>query len=134
MKKLHRNHNAWKMRPLSQVLINYAVEDVSQLLDLADELTAELGTSQLQLLARLSLNYPRLFWLPADRDKSWGYPDSPDPAGLIALGTTLTQSNPRSWLAPLFLISKKDAAAYTAECDVLNLGGNQGNEERNQRC
>lgn len=126
----HRNRTVWKKRPLSQVLINYAVEDVSRLLNLADELTAELGKSQLQLLARLSLNYSRLFWLPADRELSWGYPDSPDPAGLIMLGTTLTQSNPRSWLAPLFLISKKDDAAYTAESDVLNLGGNQGHEER----
>lgn len=53
--KLHRNRNAWKKRPLSQVLINYAVEDVSQLSNLADELTAELGKSQLQLLVESEL-------------------------------------------------------------------------------
>lgn len=93
-----RNPTLWKKRPLSQDLVKYAVEDVSHLLSLADKLTAELGTSQLQLLAKLSQNYSQTFWLPADRTKSR---DLLEVAGLFGLYMYFTQSSSGSWLAPL---------------------------------
>lgn len=82
------------MRPLSQDLINYAIDEVSHLLSLADKLNAELGQSQLKLIARLSLNYSQWYWQPADRGKSKGACKPSEVA-------TLTPFSPGSWLGKL---------------------------------
>ena len=90
--------NLWKKRPLSQNLISYAVGDVAHLLGLADKLSAELGNSQLQLLARLSQNYSQTFWLPADRTKL-SKPN--EVASLFGLYLYFMQVSSGSWLEPL---------------------------------
>lgn len=102
--KMKNNHQLWKMRPLSQDLINYAIDEVSHLLSLQDKLTAELGKSQLKLLARLSLNYSQSCWLPADKATSTN-------ASKFCEVATLTPFKPGSWLGTLFFISKGSNAA-----------------------
>lgn len=130
--KMLHNRKLWKKRPLSQDLITYAVEDVSQLLTLADKLTAELGTSQLQLLAKLSQNYSQMVWLPADMDKSRGWHDVPDSSSMLFLAIGLsrgTTNSSASWLTPLFW-SEKDVAAYKSlEQNVIHSPTHQGDKK-----
>lgn len=118
--KIRRNVNLWKKRPLSKDLIIYAVEDVSHLLCLADKLTAEVGKSQLQLLARLSQKYSQTFWLPADRTKSRGSVGTHEIARTLWLYLYLTQGTSGSWLEPLFWTNKGDDAADRAEVLPMN--------------
>ena len=114
--KIQHNRKLWKKRPPSQELINYAVDDVSQLLNLADKLTVELGKSQLQLLARLSQKYSQMFWLPADRTKPRGS-ETHEVASMVGLYFHFTQGSSLtgSWLTRLFLSDKGDDAAYRAK-------------------
>ena len=58
----------WRRRPMSPQLLHYAAEDVSQLLALADKLTAELSSGELRLLPQLSKANGQCQWEPADRD------------------------------------------------------------------
>ena len=115
--QMRHNPKLWKKRPLSQGLINYAIGDVLPLLSLADKLTAELGKCQLQLLARLSLNYSQTFWLPVDKGKSKGsaHGRTFGLASLFFLGIGLHMgSSGSSWLAPLFFID--EGKASTTSC------------------
>lgn len=114
--RMRRNPKLWSKRPLFQGLINYAIGDVSPLLSLADKLTAELGKCQLQLLARLSLNYSQTVWLPVDKGKSKGSAHGLELASLLLFGRRLglTLESSGSWLVPLFFIDAEDKATYRA--------------------
>lgn len=101
---MKNNHQLWKIRPLPQDLINYAIDEVSHLLSLEAKLTAELGKSQLKLLARSSLDYSQWCWLPADRAV-------PKHACNPSAVASLTRFEPASWLGKLFVISKANNAA-----------------------
>ena len=122
-KAMRRNPRLWKQRPLSEDLISYAVADVSQLLSLADKLIAELGRSQLQLLARLSLDYSQSCWLPADKGKSMASCGGAEFASLF-LGMALSAQG--SWLAPLFWGAEANGAAHTANASSATGDLNEG--------
>ena len=66
--RMMRDPELWSKRPIAQDLLQYAAEDVLQLLMLADKLTAELGRAELKLLSRLSVAHSQWFWDPAHRD------------------------------------------------------------------
>ena len=67
---MKEDHNIWQRRPISPQLLHYAAEDASQLLVLADKLTAELGSAELRLLPQLSKASAQWYWEPADRDSA----------------------------------------------------------------
>ena len=112
--KIGRNLKLWKKRPLSQDLIDYAAEDVSYLLSLADKLTAELGKSQLHLLTQLSQKYSRMFWLPVHRTRSSVFGDIFGFASMFCMFLCITQGSSWSWLRT----NNADDAAFRA--DVSN--------------
>ena len=58
----------WQRRPMSATMLQYATEDVSQLLRLADNLSCELGAAELRILPKLSRAYAQWYWDAADRD------------------------------------------------------------------
>lgn len=55
---------------ISEGLLRYAVDDMSQLPALASKLTADIDRAQMQLLQRMSTARSQQFWLPADQDVS----------------------------------------------------------------
>lgn len=59
----------WTQRPLASNMILYAAEDVSQLLPLADKLTADLGPTHPKLVKTMSATYSRSHWTTLDKAK-----------------------------------------------------------------
>lgn len=96
--RMASDHNLWKRHPLAQELLQYAAEDVGQLLSLAEALTLDLGRSQLSLLRRLSEANSQRNWLAADRM----CPQNPcDKSDLVRL----CPFAPGSWLGQLFIMA-----------------------------
>ena len=52
----------WSRRPIQADLLQYAAEDVLQLLQLADKLKAEMGKAGMVLMAKLSGAYSQWYW------------------------------------------------------------------------
>lgn len=93
-----RNPMLWSKRPIPQDLLQYAAEDVQQLLMLADKLSAELGKAELRLLSRLSAAYSQWYWDPAHRD---GVANVVNDTSLA-----LTVVNSGSWLVQLLEMAR----------------------------
>lgn len=72
--EMSRDSNIWQTRPMSPAMLQYAAEDVSQLLLLADKLSDDLGGAELRVLPKLSMAYAQWHWDAADRDGA--QPDS----------------------------------------------------------
>ena len=51
---MRQNANVWQQHPMSQDMLQYAAEDVSQLLLLVDRLTKDLGQTHVKFVQRLS--------------------------------------------------------------------------------
>ena len=66
--KMNSNPSIWQKRPMSATMLQYAAEDVSQLLLLADKLACDLGGAELRILPKLSTAYAQWHWDAADRD------------------------------------------------------------------
>ena len=66
--------NIWQTRPMSPTMLQYAAEDVSQLLLLIDKLLDDLGEAGMRVLPALSKAYAQWYWHAADRDGA--QPDS----------------------------------------------------------
>ena len=58
----------WSRRPLSPDLLQYAAEDVLQLLLLQDKLKADLGSADMQLLSKLSTVHSMWYWQTNNQD------------------------------------------------------------------
>ena len=84
----------WSRRPLQADLLQYAAEDVLQLLPLADKLKAEMGKAELALVSKLSTVYSR--WYNASCAPASGF-------GTLgfASGSWLTQLFDMAKVAPL---------------------------------
>ena len=52
----------WSRRPIQPHLVQYAAEDVLQLLSLQDKLKAQLGTAGAELVSKLSAAYSHWHW------------------------------------------------------------------------
>lgn len=97
-KRMTADLNLWTRRPLAQELLQYAAEDVGQLLPLAEALTVDLGRSQLSRLCRLSEANSQRNWLASDRM----CPQNPcDKSALVKLSPFA----PGSWLGQLFTMA-----------------------------
>ena len=71
---MKKDPSIWRRRPLSATMLQYAAEDVSQLLLLANKLSCDLGDAELRILPKLSKAYAQWKWDAADRDGA--QPDS----------------------------------------------------------
>lgn len=67
-RSMKKDPSIWRRRPLSTTMLQYAAEDVSQLLLLADKLACDLGEAELRILPKLSRAYAQWNWDAADRD------------------------------------------------------------------
>ena len=65
---MKRDPRIWQKRPMSATMLQYAGEDVSQLLLLADKLSCDLGAAELRILPKLSAAYAQWYWDASDRD------------------------------------------------------------------
>lgn len=65
--KMASNPRLWSERPIAEDLLQYAAEDVLQLLMLADKINADLCTCQLSLLSALSARHSQWCWDAAHR-------------------------------------------------------------------
>ena len=87
------NPTLWSERPIAEDLLQYAAEDVLQLLMLADRITADLGTCHLRLLSALSARYSHWYWEPVHRDAA---------SCLVGrFSDVLTSIDRSSWLAEI---------------------------------
>ena len=68
VQKMRQDPYIWQRRPISKTLLQYAAEDVTQLLLLADKLSYDLGAAALKLLPQLSMAYSQWYWDASDRD------------------------------------------------------------------
>ena len=82
----------WRRLPISEGLLRYAVDDVSQLPALASKLTAEIDRAQMQLLQRLSTAHSQQFWLPADQDVSRTSSETEHSIGCISTSRVMAPS------------------------------------------
>ena len=74
VQEMKRHPYIWGRRPVSSTMLQYAAEDVAQLLPLADKLSCDLGAAALKLLPKLSMAYSQWYWDASDRDGA--HPDS----------------------------------------------------------
>ena len=102
---MRQNANVWQQRPMFQDMLQYAAEDVSQLLSLVDRLTTDLGQTHVKFVRRLVLH-----------DRTWP---------LMVIKATVRQPMPQGrthFPQPLGLASfsfKPDVNSQHSHCKLL---------------
>ena len=97
---MRHNANVWQQRPISQDMLHYAAEDVSQLLSLVDRLTTDLGQTHVKFVQSLSAARSNMATNGHQGHHKASHPAVPNPF------------SPASWLGQLFIQARCDQPTF----------------------